>query len=102
MNALQAPLWITNVNNNETANDQRTIAQTIESLVMEAKKDISSVNFFFVYRAAPNPRHLVTILRTTFAIRQRIAGWTELRDFARNYLPTQGIKVEEVMKGLIE
>lgn len=95
------PLWLANVNSNETAGDMKTIAQTIESLVTDVRADINGVNFFFIYRKAPNPAHLVTILRTTFAIRQKITGWKELCEFTKGYLPTLGINPEKTMKGLI-
>ena len=94
------PAWAMLVNNASSAVDMLTISKTIESIAVEAQADPGCIDLSRINRKSPSPQHLVALLRTTYAFKDKITGWSELRDFAKAYVDEKGFVSARVMKGL--
>jgi hypothetical protein len=94
------PKWLTQVNALESDIDMRAISETIKTLAEDLGSGPENVDFSRVSRATPNPQHLVAVLRGSFAMRQRVPGWYDLRDFAMEYLASKGMDAARSMRGL--
>lgn len=95
------PVWLAAVNNRDSAIDMDGIALTIRSISEEiANQNFTEIDFSRINRESPNPQHLVALLRTTYPFRDKILGWSDLRDFSRAFLSKKGYSTESVMRGL--
>lgn len=94
------PAWAALVNNAASATDMLTISETIESIAAEVQSDPCRIDLNRINRKSPNPQHLVAVLRTTYAFKDKIPGWSELRDFSKAYVEKKGFLPARVMKGL--
>lgn len=95
------PVWLAAVNNRDSAIDMDGIALTIRSISEEiSNQNFTAIDFSKINRNSPSPQHLVALLRTTYPFRDKIHGWSDLRDFSREFLSEKGYSTELVMRGL--
>lgn len=95
------PAWLTNVNDAESSTSIKCLTGTINTLLAQLRsKGPGSIDLGRVTRTAPSAEHLVTILRSLYAWRDRVAGWDDLQAFARGNLAERGFDATALMKGL--
>ena len=96
------PEWLRAVNDASSPVDMDGIAVTIQAVSKVIHEfGANGLKLSKVSRLSPSPQHMVALLRTTYPFRNEVRGWSDLRDFAMEYLPTRGYKPESVMRGLL-
>ena len=95
------PAWLAHVNDSEASTSIKSLTATINTLLAQLReRGPDSIELARVARTAPNAEHLVTILRSLYAWRDRVAGWDDLQSFARRNLAERGFDAAALMRGL--
>ena len=93
--------WLKLVNDEHADTGLKSISQTIKLLFDRVEKDRpESIDLSQIDVLGGNPQHIIAVLRTLYAWRDKVRGWDELQRSARSALAARGVAADVAMQGL--